>query len=68
MASRETLRGRHESPLPWQLATEQASGMTQRAYNVWTAREVEALKRGVQVHGVGFWEQIRNDPQFEVLR
>ncbi|KAL6771651.1 CGL109 [Auxenochlorella protothecoides x Auxenochlorella symbiontica] len=42
--------------------------MSQRAYNVWTAKEVEALKRGVEAHGVGFWEQIRSDPQFEVLR
>lgn len=35
---------------------------------MWTAKEVEALKRGVEAHGVGFWEQIRSDPQFEVLR
>ena len=42
--------------------------MPQRAYNIWSPEEVDALKRGVEVHGVGFWEHIRNDPRFTVLR
>lgn len=39
-----------------------------RAYNVWTVEEEEALRAGVKRYGVGAWELIRRDNDFNVVR
>lgn len=39
-----------------------------RMYRIWSRAEELALQKGVQTHGVGAWEIIRQDPQFECLR
>lgn len=39
-----------------------------RAYRVWDATAEEALRSGVRKHGLGAWELIRKDPEFEILR
>eukprot|EP00193_Tetraselmis_chui_P007425 CAMPEP_0177757668 /NCGR_PEP_ID=MMETSP0491_2-20121128/3765_1 /TAXON_ID=63592 /ORGANISM="Tetraselmis chuii, Strain PLY429" /LENGTH=354 /DNA_ID=CAMNT_0019273333 /DNA_START=264 /DNA_END=1328 /DNA_ORIENTATION=- len=38
-----------------------------RSYVPWSGVEVEALRLGVQRHGVGAWQIILRDPDFEVL-
>ena len=38
-----------------------------RGYNVWTAEECDALRRGVEKLGLGSWENIRRDPEFAIL-
>ena len=46
-------------------ATTSASGSV-RGY--WDASEEGALRRAVQKHGIGAWEKMRNDPEFNALR
>ena len=41
--------------------------MSVRCYRVWTLDEEEALRRGVQKHGIGAWEIIRQDALFKGL-
>lgn len=41
-------------------------GGTFRGY--WCGEEEEALRRGVQKHGIGAWERIRHDPEFKILK
>mmetsp|Transcript_12072 Transcript_12072/g.33932 ORF Transcript_12072/g.33932 Transcript_12072/m.33932 type:complete len:504 (+) Transcript_12072:504-2015(+) len=43
-------------------------GKKHRAYRVWQPEEEEALRLGVQKHGLGAWEQIRTDDSFPSLR
>lgn len=43
-----------------------ASG--RREYRVWEAHEEQALRDGVKKHGLGAWEKIRTDGEFEVLK
>ncbi len=38
-----------------------------RCYRVWTFEEEEALRKGVQKHGIGAWEIIRQDALFKGL-
>jgi hypothetical protein len=38
-----------------------------REYRVWDAAEEQALRSGVQKHGLGAWERIRTDAEFHVL-
>ncbi|GBF88113.1 hypothetical protein Rsub_00825 [Raphidocelis subcapitata] len=38
-----------------------------REYRVWEAHEEQALRDGVKKHGLGAWEKIRTDLEFEVL-
>ena len=40
---------------------------TVRCYRVWTLEEEEALRKGVQKHGIGAWEIIRQDALFKHL-
>ena len=42
--------------------------MSSRAYNVWTEAECEALREGVDRHGLGSWEIIRRDPSLPILQ
>lgn len=39
-----------------------------RAYNVWTAKEEDALRAGVRRYGIGAWELIRQDKDFMVVK
>ncbi len=41
--------------------------MNVRCYRVWTPEEEEALRQGVQKHGIGSWEIIRQDTSFSNL-
>ncbi|KAK9904272.1 hypothetical protein WJX75_008209 [Coccomyxa subellipsoidea] len=41
--------------------------MSVRCYRVWTAEEEEALRKGVQKHGIGSWEIIRQDANYRHL-
>ncbi len=41
--------------------------MSVRCYRVWTAEEEEALRKGVQNHGIGSWEIIRQDANYRHL-
>jgi hypothetical protein len=38
-----------------------------REYRVWDTAEETALRSGVKKHGLGAWERIRSDPEFDVL-
>lgn len=38
-----------------------------RAYRIWDGEAEEALRAGVRKHGLGAWELIRKDPEFETL-
>ena len=38
-----------------------------RRYSVWSSAEVDALRQGVQAHGLGAWEAIRRDPLHEAV-
>lgn len=38
-----------------------------REYRVWDPSEESALRAGVKKHGLGAWERIRTDPEFNVL-
>mmetsp|Transcript_8092 Transcript_8092/g.23210 ORF Transcript_8092/g.23210 Transcript_8092/m.23210 type:complete len:423 (+) Transcript_8092:153-1421(+) len=38
-----------------------------RSYRAWAPEEEQALRTGVEVHGVGAWQAIRSDPRFSVL-
>jgi hypothetical protein len=40
---------------------------TVRCYRVWSLEEEEALRKGVQKHGIGAWEIIRQDALFKHL-
>jgi hypothetical protein len=40
----------------------------QRTYRVWVPEEEEALRLGVQKHGLGAWELIRTDDAFPSLQ
>ena len=42
--------------------------MDVRAYHSWTSEEEEALRKGVEKHGLGSWEVIRKDPEFGLER
>jgi len=39
-----------------------------RAYVPWSAQEEESLRRGVQRHGVGAWQVILRDPEYDILK
>lgn len=41
---------------------------TTRAYRVWDGETEDALRAGVRKHGLGAWELIRKDPDFDILR
>ena len=42
--------------------------MDVRAYHSWTSEEEDALRRGVEKHGLGSWEVIRKDEEFGLTR
>lgn len=44
-----------------------SSSKQTRAYRIWCAEAEEALRQGVRKHGLGAWELIRKDPEFEIL-
>lgn len=44
------------------------SSSSSRAYNVWSEKEEVALRSGVKRYGVGAWEMIRQDKDFNMLK
>lgn len=41
---------------------------TPKKYKAWDKEEMMMLRKGVQRHGVGSWETIRQDPDFKLLK
>lgn len=57
----------HTASVPAHTARLRPVLCTCREYRVWDAAEEQALRSGVQKHGLGAWERIRTDPDFHVL-